>query len=125
MRVLVGPQYAMKIDKLNRRQDPRGGTVKQEYKVRAPAICCLVLARLAAPALFERLADRTCAARRICTYAPGALALAHREGASCATDQGPKTAAGSEERGGRAVQHWEAAGQAAWSDAGGLGLMKP
>ena len=41
MRVLVGSQYAMKIDKLNRRQDPRGGTVKQEYKVRAPAICCL------------------------------------------------------------------------------------
>ena len=28
-------QYALKIDKLERRVDPRGGTVKAEHKVRA------------------------------------------------------------------------------------------
>ena len=35
MRGACRMQYALKIDKLERRKDPRGGTVKAEHKVRA------------------------------------------------------------------------------------------
>ena len=55
----MGRQYAMKIDKLNRRQDPRGGTVKQEYKARALS-SAVPLQALAKPSTARALYSSAC-----------------------------------------------------------------
>lgn len=79
----MGRQYAMKIDKLNRRQDPRGGTVKQEYKARpghmlSPLQLLQSRGRTCTAKLCLPIWQHPCSsgedlerARHICTYAPG------------------------------------------------------